>query len=285
MLCISPIVERMIDLALEEDLCAGDYTTSAIFRDEDSSEAYLVAKQDLVLCGGEIFAYVMRRVSTLSLGSRIPVEVKFLRKDGERVQKGEKIATMQGSTSILLRGERIALNLLQHLTGVATHTRRLVDILGENVTLTNTRKTLPGMRELQHYAVQTGGGHSHRFNLGSGILIKDNHIAAAGGIANAIARAKELAPHTLRIEVEVQTLDEVREALENKADIIMLDNMSDDRMTEALTIIEDRALVEISGNVTVENAERLRKFKNVYVSCGALTHSTHAADISMRFGK
>jgi len=169
------------------------------------------------------------------------------------------------------------------MSGVATHTRAIVNILGKKTRLTTTRKTLPGMRELQHYAVQCGGGHSHRFNLGSGVMIKDNHIAAAGSIERAVKLARKFAPHTLRVEVEVSNLHDVDAALQAGADIIMLDNMPSDAMAEACRRIQKRALVEISGNMTIQTAEQIRHINVYCVSCGALTHSSHAADISMQF--
>lgn len=279
---ISPITEQLIDLAIAEDLCAGDFTTDAIFTDRDNSKGYLLAKSDLVLCGQHIFEYIIEKIESRALGIYQPVTITFFFKDGDRLKKGDRIAEFSGSTQILLKAERTALNFLQHLSGVATQTRALADLL-PNVRVVNTRKALPGLRELQHYAVQCGGGKSHRFNLGGGTMIKDNHIAAAGSIGKAVQKVRDFAPHTLRIEVEVTNLDEVRQALEAKADIIMLDNMTPEMMKEACTIIGDRALIEISGNVTVERAEQISGIPVYCVSCGALTHSVHAADISMRF--
>ncbi|MBR4985766.1 MAG: carboxylating nicotinate-nucleotide diphosphorylase [Proteobacteria bacterium] len=279
---ISPITEQLIDLALTEDLCAGDFTTDAIFTDKDNSKGRLVAKSDLVLCGQHIFTFIVEKIESRALGIYQPVTIEFYFEEGDRVKKGDIIAEFSGSTQILLKAERTALNFLQHMSGIATQTRALADLL-PNTRVVNTRKALPGLRELQHYAVRCGGGCSHRFNLGGGTMIKDNHIAAAGSIAKAVQKVRDFAPHTLRIEVEVETLEAVREALDAKADIIMLDNMSPERMKEACEIIGDRALIEISGNVTVEKAERIRDIPAYCASCGALTHSVHAADISMRF--
>lgn len=278
---ISPITEQLIDLTLTEDLCAGDFTTDAIFSDQDNASGYLIAKSDLVLCGQHIFEYIVEKVESRALGVFQPVTVTFFFKDGDFVEKGKKIAEFSGSTQILLKAERTALNFLQHLSGVATQTRRLAELLPE-VRIVNTRKTLPGMRELQHYAVNCGSGRSHRFNLGGGVMIKDNHIAAAGSIMKAVQKVRDFAPHTLKIEVEVTNLDEVRQALEAGADIIMLDNMDPETMRKACELIENRALVEISGNVTADRAEQIRGIPVYCVSCGALTHSVHAADISMR---
>lgn len=280
---ISPMTEQIIDLAIAEDLCAGDFTTDAIFGDRDVSRGFLVAKSDLVLCGQNIFSFVVERIEARTLGVFQPVTISFFFEDGARIKAGERIAEFSGSTAILLKAERTALNFLQHLSGVATQTRALCDRL-PGVRIVNTRKALAGYRELQHYAVRCGGGHSHRFNLGGGTMIKDNHIAAAGSIAAAVQKVRDYAPHTLRIEVEVTTLDEVRQALQAGADILMLDNMTPESMKQACELIDDRALVEISGNVTVERAEQIRDIPVYCVSCGSLTHSVKAADISMRFG-
>ena len=279
---ISPITEQLIDLALTEDLNGGDFTTDAIFSDEDVSSGRLIAKSDLVLCGQHIFTYIIEKIESRAFGIYQPVTIQFKFDEGARVKKGDVIAEFSGSTLILLKAERTALNFLQHLSGIATQTRELVDLL-PNTRVVNTRKALPGLRELQHYAVRCGGGHSHRYNLSGGTMIKDNHIAAAGSIARAVEKVRDFAPHTLRIEVEVESLEAVREALDAKADIIMLDNMAPEMMREACKIIADRALIEISGNVTVEKAERIRDIPVYCASCGALTHSVRAADISMRF--
>ena len=281
---ISPITEQIIDIALTEDLCAGDFTTDAIFADGDVSSGKLIAKSDLVLCGQYIFQFIVEKIESRTLGIFQPVTITFFFDEGARVKKGDVIAEFSGSTLILLKAERTALNFLQHLSGIATQTRALADLL-PNTRVVNTRKALPGLRELQHYAVRCGGGHSHRFNLGSGTMIKDNHIAAAGSIAKAVRKVRDYAPHTLRIEVEVESIEAVHEALDAGADIIMLDNMAPDMMREACKIIGDKALVEISGNVTVDRAEGIRDIPAYCASCGALTHSVTAADISMRFAK
>lgn len=283
MFSISPLSLKLIDLAIEEDLLASDFSTDAIFGAEHRSSGYLLAKEELVLCGSEIFRLVFTRIYALSLGMNAELKIEFKAKDGDKIAKFTKFAEFSGPTSVLLKAERVALNFLQHLSGVATHTNQIVEALGSEVMLCNTRKTLPGMRELQHYAVRTGGGRSHRFNLGSGVILKDNHIAASGSIAEAVRLAKAHAPHSLRIEVECETLDMVKEALAAGADIIMLDNMSIPQMQEALDLIQRRAITEISGNVDLERAPSLSHLGVDYVSSGAITHSTKAADISMRF--
>lgn len=280
---ISPITEQLIDLSIAEDLAAGDFTTDAIFDEKNNTSGELIAKSDLVLCGRYIFEFIIEKIESRTLGNFQPVTITFYFEDGDSVKKGERIAEFSGSTQILLKAERTALNFLQHMSGVATQTRTLSQML-PNTRLVNTRKVLAGFRELDHYAVRCGGGHSHRFNLGGGVMIKDNHIAAAGSIANAVAKVRDYAPHTLRIEVEVTNLDEVRQALDACADIIMLDNMTHDDMKAACDLIGDKALVEISGNVTTHRAEQIRDLSVYCVSSGSLTHSVTAADISMRFG-
>lgn len=280
----SPITEQIIELALTEDLLAGDMTTDAICDDgRRTSRGCLMAKTDLVLCGQHVFEYVVEKVQNRAFGAFEPVTVEFLHPDGARLEKGTKLATFSGSTNLLLKAERTALNFLQHMSGIATQTHQMAQLLGPKIKVVNTRKAMGGMRELDHYAVQCGGGYSHRFNLGGGVLIKDNHIAAVGSIAKAVSQCREFAPHTLRIEVEATTIDEVRQALDAGADIIMLDNMTRDMMKQAGEIIGDRALIEISGNVTVESAEQIRDLRVQYVSSGSLTHSVRAADISMLF--
>ncbi len=280
----SPITEQLIELALTEDLIATDYTTDAVCGGKNTvSRGSLVAKADLVLCGQNVFQYIVEKVQNRAFGAFEPVTAEFLREDGESVKKGDKLAIFSGSTDILLKAERTALNFLQNLSGIATQTRRMADLLGSKIKVVNTRKVPAGMRELAHYAVRCGGGFSHRFNLGGGVMIKDNHIAAAGSISKAVGLCRDFAPHTLKIEVEVTNLDEVREALGAGADILMLDNMSHDMMKEACAIIGDRALIEISGNVTVETVEQIRDLNVQFVSSGSLTHSVRAADISMLF--
>ncbi len=280
-LVLSPLSLQLIDLALQEDLGAGDVSTAAIFSSKDHSRARLLAKEDLVLAGAPVFDRVMRRVAEL-VGLSAP-HLEFHCAEGSAVKTGTTLASMHGPTSVLLRGERVALNFLQHLSGVATATHRLATLLGPGIRLVDTRKTLPGMREMQRYAVRMGGGFNHRFNLGAGVMIKDNHIHAAGSIAAAVAKVRLASPHTLRVEVEVQNLAEVEQALQAGADIIMLDNMDVETMRQALTLIDHRACVEVSGNVNLATAPALRDLAVDVVSCGALTHSVKGADISLRF--
>ncbi|MDX9723193.1 MAG: carboxylating nicotinate-nucleotide diphosphorylase [Myxococcota bacterium] len=279
----SPHVESLISLALAEDLCGGDQSTELIFNGDELGSARLMAKADLVMAGGPIFAYVLDRVARLPSTRPAAAEVQFHVAEGELVTAGQRLASLQGHVAVILQAERLALNLLQHLSGVATATRRFVEILGERISISDTRKTMPGMRELERYAVRVAGGRNHRFNLGSGIMIKDNHIAAAGGIAEAVRRVRARAPFALRIEVEVSSLEELQQALDAKADIIMLDNMSTELMKQAVDLTAKRALLEVSGNVTLERAPELASLGVDFVSCGALTHSVHAADISLRF--
>jgi nicotinate-nucleotide pyrophosphorylase (carboxylating) len=282
----SPTLDRLIDLALTEDLGGGDATTDALFDGTETSRALLVAREPLVLAGGVVFAHVMRRVAALPGMPAGGVEVRFDVPDGQAVNKSDRIARIIGPTVTLLRGERIALNFLQRMSGIATATRRCVDILGDRPMLTDTRKTTPGLRELERYAVRCGGGHSHRFNLSGGVMLKDNHIAAAGGIIPAVERVRANAPHTLRIEVEVSNLAQVEEALTARADIIMLDNMDGPTSAEAIQRIRTRAphaLIEISGQVTAARLPELAKMDVDIISSGALTHSVKAADISLLF--
>lgn len=279
----SPLLEQLIDLALTEDLCAGDATTDTIFDGSEQGAATLVAKAPMVLAGAPVFEYVIHRVGRLPAAPSEGLSVTWHVTEGTAVEPGTLLASMRGPTVTLLRGERLALNFLQRLSGVATMVRRCQAVLGDRPTILDTRKTTPGLRELQRYAVRVGGGRNHRFNLGSGVMIKDNHIAAAGGIRAAVERVRLRAPHSLRIEVEVTTLDEVTQALDARADIIMLDNMDDDTTRAAIERIDGRALIEISGDVTPERLPTIATFDVDFVSSGALTHSVKAADISMRF--
>ncbi len=279
----SPHVIALVDLALTEDLSGGDATTGAIFDGTERSSGKVVAKAPLVLAGGGIFSYVMERVAALPGAPRIPMSIDFEISDGVAVHPGTTLATMHGATVSLLRAERVALNLLQRMSGIATQVRAFVSALGDDTAITDTRKTTPGLRELERYAVRIGGGHNHRYNLSAGILIKENHIAAAGTLTLAVNRCRENAPHPLKIEVEVGTLEQLGEALGAGADIVMLDNMSMETMREAVGIIDGRALIEVSGNVTLDRCEALATLGVDFVSSGALTHSVKAADISMLF--
>lgn len=272
-------VDNIITTALSEDINYIDVTTDYLIDDNSVSEAYYIAKDNGVLCGIEI----AKRVFEI-LDESIIFDIKI--KDGEEVRKGDIIAEMKGSTKNLLKGERTALNLLQHLSGIASATNRCVKLVeGTNARITDTRKTLPGLRALQKYAVTVGGGKNHRFNLSDGAMLKDNHIDAGGGITNAINALRGKIGHMVKIEVEVRNLDELREALDARADIIMLDNMSYADMKKAVEITDGRALLEASGNVTEENIRETAETGVDIISLGALTHSVKCFDISMRIRK
>lgn len=279
-LFISPRILRLIEMAVDEDEVDFDVSSRAFFGDRGRGKARITAKEDLVVSGQNLAGAVFRRIDEA-------VKYQPQAEDGEVVKKGEVIALVEGRHESLLKGERIALNFLQRMCGVATWTKRHVEALGEGKTrVVDTRKTLPGYRVLDKYAVRCGGGHNHRYNLSAGVMIKENHIAAAGGIARAIAKVKAQAAHTLRVEVEVESLEEVKEALAGGAEIIMLDNMSDEEMKEAIAVIRaDRrggeVIIEGSGNIDLE---RLKGFEGLdldVVSLGALTHSAPAVDLSM----
>jgi nicotinate-nucleotide pyrophosphorylase (carboxylating) len=268
-------IKKLIEDALAEDIGPGDITTEAIIPEGASSPAEILAKQELVLAGLEVSREVF-----LSLDAK--VRFTPLVKDGERIKAGATIAKLSGNTRALLKGERVALNLLQHLSGIATLTARFVEKLkGTKASIMDTRKTLPGLRQLEKYAVRMGGGKNHRMGLYDMVLIKDNHIKAAGAITRAVERAREKAG-TLKIEVETRDLGDVRESLAAQADIIMLDNMPVDVMREAVKLINGRALVEASGNVTLETIRRIAETGVDLISSGSLTHSAPAADISMK---
>ena len=268
-------LKKIIEHALAEDLGIGDITSEATIPSDSMSIAVMMAKQDLVLAGIDAAAEVFRYLDP---------DIRFapFAKDGDRITAGAEIAKLSGNTRALLAGERVALNLLQHMSGIATLTAKYVEQLnGLKAEVLDTRKTLPGLRQIEKYAVRVGGGRNHRMGLYDMILIKDNHIKAAGGIAKAVASARTKAGN-LRIEVETRTLDEVREALTSKADIIMLDNMPFDAMREAVTLINHLALVEASGNVTLETIRAIAETGVDFISSGSLTHSAPAADISMK---
>ena len=277
-LVISAAIRHLIEAALDEDdvvFCA----TSAAFFDGVQTTARFLAKQDLVLAGVDV-----ARAVFASIGADVEWEMSAT--DGDAIPKGTQFGTVRGDAGMLLRGERTALNFLQRMSGVATLTRSYADALGERVRITDTRKTLPGWRALDKYAVRAGGGANHRYSLSGGVMIKDNHIAAAGGLQPAIEAVKKTAPHTLRIEVEVSTTEMARHAVEVGADIVMLDNMSTPAMQEAIAVIRDlagrRVLIEASGNITLERLAELGELDLDFVSSGALTHSAPAADISMK---
>ncbi len=269
-------LQELIAHALAEDLGSGDVTSEATIRPESRSVAVILAKQDLVLAGIEVANAVFRRLDR-------DLQFTPFVKDGDRVPAGTEIAKLSGNTRALLAGERVALNLLQHLSGIATLTAKYVEkVKGLKADVLDTRKTLPGLRQLEKYAVRTGGGKNHRMGLYDAVLIKDNHIKASGGISKAVERVRESAHHALKIEVETKTLDEVREALAAKADIIMLDNMGTEIMREAVQLISGRARVEASGNVTLETIRAIAECGVDFISSGSLTHSAPAADISMK---
>lgn len=269
------LIDKMIKNALNEDIPNEDITTNSIIDKDSKSEIDLICKEEGVIAGLDIF----KRVFDI-LGD---VEVKLFKEDGNKVNRYEKIALLRGNTRNLLAGERVALNYLQRMSGIATKTNRFVKKLeGSNTKLLDTRKTIPNMRNLEKYAVKVGGGCNHRFNLSDGILLKDNHIDAAGGVKNAIELARKNISFVRKVEVEVENLEMVKEAVEAKADIIMLDNMDLDMAREALAIINKRAIVELSGNVNIDNIGEIGKIGVDYISVGELTHSVKALDLSMK---
>lgn len=268
--------DPLILQALQEDITGEDVTTNAILPEDCQGEAELLCKQDGIIAGLDVFA----RAFTL-LDDEVWFD--FFVKDGDEVHKGQKLAKVVGSIRAILSAERVGLNYLQRMSGIATYTHQVVSLLaGTGITLVDTRKTTPNMRVFEKYAVTVGGGKNHRYNLSDGVLLKDNHISAAGGVAKAIALAKAYAPFVRKIEVETETLDMVREAVEAGADIIMLDNMSHDMMKEAVTLIDGRAETECSGNVTKENIAALADIGVDYISSGALTHSAPILDLSLK---
>lgn len=269
-------IDNIINTALAEDINYVDVTTDYLIGDDDTTEAYYIAKDEGVLCGIDI----AKRVFEI-LDENIVFDIKI--HDGEKVRNSDIIATLSGSTKNLLKGERTALNILQHMSGIATATNLCVRLVeGTNARITDTRKTLPGLRALQKYAVTIGGGKNHRFNLSDGAMLKDNHIDAGGGITKTVGILREKIGHMVKIEVEVRNLDELREALDAKADIIMLDNMSCEDMAEAVKITDGKALLEASGNVTAENIRKIAETGVDIISLGALTHSVKCFDISMK---
>ena len=268
--------DPLIISALKEDITSEDVSTNSVMPEPKKGEVQLICKQDGIICGLPIFA----RVFTL-LDENTVVDLKV--KDGDKVTKGELLAVVTGDIKVLLCGERTALNYLQRMSGIATYTRSIADLLkGSKTKLLDTRKTTPNNRIFEKYAVKVGGGYNHRYNLSDGVLLKDNHIGAAGGVKEAVTMAKEYAPFVRKIEVEVENLDMVREAVEAGADIIMLDNMTPEMMKEAVRIIDGRAETECSGNVTLENVTRLTDIGVDYISSGALTHSAPILDVSLK---
>lgn len=269
-------VDDVIKSAIKEDINYIDVTTDYLIDENATTTARFVAKSDGVLCGLE----VALRVFTL-LDDSITFEI--LKKDGDELKKGDIICRMSGNTRALLKGERTALNLIQHMSGIATATNKCVKLVeGTNASVVDTRKTLPGLRALQKYAVVCGGGKNHRYNLSDAAMLKDNHIDAYGSITAAVTALRKKAGHMLKIEVETRSLDDLREALAVGADVIMLDNMDCPTMAEAVKINEGRAKLEASGNITLDNIAEVAKTGVDIISLGALTHSVHAFDISMR---
>lgn len=269
-------VDPILMMALQEDISSEDVSTNAVMPEACLGEVELLSKADGVIAGLPVFARVFTLLDE-------ETDFTFYVKDGDRVSKGQKLAVIRGDIRALLSGERVALNYLQRLSGVATYTNRVVKLLeGSGIKLLDTRKTTPNMRLLEKYAVTVGGGCNHRYNLSDGILLKDNHIGAAGSVAKAVAMAKAYAPFVRKIEVETETIDMVREAVEAGADIIMFDNMTHDMMKEAVAIIDGRAETECSGNVTEENISKLKDVGVDYISSGALTHSAPILDLSLK---
>jgi nicotinate-nucleotide pyrophosphorylase (carboxylating) len=270
-------LDRLIDHALSEDIHTGDITTRAVLEERRQASAQFIAKESLVLAGLSVAERVFRH-----LNSEVVFSSTYA--DGARVAKAEVFAVVEGNAADLLMGERVALNLMQRLSGIATITSQYVEaVQGTKARIVDTRKTTPGLRELEKYAVRVGGGVNHRTGLYDGVLIKENHIAAAGGITAAITRARKNIPHTLKIEVETETLPQVEEALAAGADVIMLDNMTLDEMRAAVATVAGRVLVEASGGVTLERVRSIAETGVDIISVGALTHSPRSMDISMRF--
>jgi nicotinate-nucleotide pyrophosphorylase (carboxylating) len=270
------ILAETVRRALSEDIDRGDITTEACVEPTALGTATLNARERIVVCGLPIVEEVFAQID-------LAVDVDFRAQDGDLLDAGTALATLDGPAASILLGERVALNFLQRLTGVSTMTRRFVDALpeGSATRITDTRKTTPGLRAFERYAVRCGGGHNHREDLGSAILIKDNHIAAAGGCTRAIERARAHAPHTCRIECEVDTRPQLEEALAAGADIVMLDNFDDDAVRDALTLIDGRAIVEVSGGITLERVATLGALGVDVISVGALTHSSPSCDLGL----
>ena len=268
--------DELILLALREDITSEDITTNSVMPQYRLGEVELICKQDGVIAGLDVFKRVFILLDEKT-------EVVFYKADGDEVKSGEKIGLVRGDIRVLLSGERTALNYLQRMSGIATYTRSIVELLeGSKTKLLDTRKTTPNMRVFEKYAVKVGGGTNHRYNLSDGILLKDNHIGAAGSVGNAVRMAKEYAPFVRKVEIEVENLDMLREALDAGADIIMLDNMSVEDMREAVKLTAGKAETECSGNVTKENIARLIDIGVDYISSGALTHSAPILDLSLK---
>ncbi len=268
--------DELIRLALQEDITSEDVSTNAVMPHAVKGTVDLIAKEDGVVAGLDVYARVFQILDELT-------EINFYCKDGDEVKAGDLMATVTGDIRVLLSGERVALNYLQRMCGIATYTRQVAKLLeGSKVTLLDTRKTTPNCRVFEKYAVRVGGGCNHRYNLSDGVLLKDNHIGAAGSITKAVHMAKAYAPFVRKIEIEVETLEQVKEAVEAGADIIMLDNMTPEVMKQAVELIDGRAQTECSGNITKENIARICEIGVDFVSSGALTHSAPILDISMK---
>ena len=268
--------DKLIRMALQEDITSEDVSTNAVMRSAVKGTVDLIAKEDGIIAGLDVYARVFQIMDEKT-------EISFNFKDGDAVKKGDLLGTVTGDIRVLLSGERVALNYLQRMSGIATYTKQVSKLLeGSKVTLLDTRKTTPNCRVFEKYAVRIGGGCNHRYNLSDGVLLKDNHIGAAGSVAKAVAMAKEYAPFVRKIEIEVETMEQVKEAVEAGADIIMLDNMTPEMMKEAVELIAGRAQTECSGNITKENIAKILETGVDFVSSGALTHSAPILDISMK---
>ena len=268
--------DKLIRMALQEDITSEDVSTNAVMRSAVKGTVDLIAKEDGIIAGLDVYARVFQILDEKT-------EISFNFKDGDAVKKGDLLGTVTGDIRVLLSGERVALNYLQRMSGIATYTKQVSKLLeGSKVTLLDTRKTTPNCRVFEKYAVRIGGGCNHRYNLSDGVLLKDNHMGAAGSVAKAVAMAKEYAPFVRKIEIEVETMEQVKEAVEAGADIIMLDNMTPEMMKEAVELIAGRAQTECSGNITKENIAKILETGVDFVSSGALTHSAPILDISMK---
>lgn len=268
--------DQLIRMALQEDITSEDVSTNAVMPEAVRGTVDLIAKEDGIVAGLDVYARVFQILDEKT-------DIDFHCKDGDEVKNGDLMATVTGDIRVLLSGERVALNYLQRMSGIATYTHQVAKLLeGSNVTLLDTRKTTPNCRVFEKYAVRVGGGCNHRYNLSDGVLLKDNHIGAAGSITKAVQMAKAYAPFVRKIEIEVETLDQVKEAVEAGADIIMLDNMTPEVMKQAVALIDGRAQTECSGNITKENIARIKEIGVDFVSSGALTHSAPILDISMK---
>lgn len=277
------VADKYIKMALEEDINSEDVTTNAVMPEAKQGKVNLICKEDGIIAGLGIFERVFKILDEKTDVSFMKKENGEAFKDGDQVKKGDLLAVVSGDIRVLLSGERTALNYLQRLSGIATYTHQVSSLLdGSKTKLLDTRKTTPCMRIFEKYAVKIGGGHNHRYNLSDGVLLKDNHIDAAGGVKEAVAAAKEYAPFVRKIEVETENLEMVKEAVEAGADIIMLDNMTYEEMAEAIKVIDGRAETECSGNITKENIATITRLGVDYVSSGALTHSAPILDISLK---